>query len=66
LAPGCPVLRVEVAFAVAWEGAATAADVLDRRTRLGLVPADAAAAAPAVAQIVQRWHPAAAPATRAG
>ncbi len=66
LAPGCAVLGVEVAFAVAWEGAVTVADVLDRRTRLGLVPADAAAAAPAAAKIVQHWQAATAAEARAG
>ncbi len=39
----------EVAWAVRHEGALTADDVLDRRTRIGLVPTDRAAAAPAVA-----------------
>jgi glycerol-3-phosphate dehydrogenase len=66
LAPGCPVLGVEAAFAVAWEGARTTADVLDRRTRLGLVPADAAAVAPAVAGIVAAWSTGRAASARAG
>ena len=56
LAPGLPVLGVEVAFAAAWEGAATTSDVLDRRTRLGLVPSDAAAARDAVDRIVEQWQ----------
>jgi glycerol-3-phosphate dehydrogenase len=55
LASGCPVLGVEAAFAVAWEGARVAADVLDRRTRLGLVPADASMAAAGVERIVSEW-----------
>ena len=38
----------EVAWAVRHEGALTADDVLDRRTRIGLVPTDRAAAEPAV------------------
>jgi glycerol-3-phosphate dehydrogenase len=38
IAPGLPVLRCEVGWAVAAEGALTAADV-DRRLRLDLVPA---------------------------
>ncbi|QQQ76971.1 glycerol-3-phosphate dehydrogenase/oxidase [Saccharothrix sp. 6-C] len=38
----------EVAWAVRHEGALTADDVLDRRTRVGLVPAERAAAEPAV------------------
>ena len=66
LAPGCPVLGVEAAFAVAWEGARTTADVLDRRTRLGLVPADAAAVAPVVARIVAAWSTGRATNARAG
>ncbi|MEU4738897.1 glycerol-3-phosphate dehydrogenase/oxidase [Actinosynnema sp. NPDC023658] len=42
----------EVAWAVRHEGALTADDVLDRRTRIGLVPADRAAAEPAVTRQV--------------
>ncbi|GLW64191.1 glycerol-3-phosphate dehydrogenase [Actinomadura rubrobrunea] len=45
-APGLPVLRVELAWALRHEGALDAADLLDRRTRIGLVPADRAAALP--------------------
>ena len=55
LAPGVPVLGVEVVFGLAWEGAAGADDILHRRTRLGLVPADAEAARPAVERIVESW-----------
>lgn len=66
LAADCPVLGVEVAFAVAWEGARNAEDVLDRRTRLGLVPADAEAAAPAVARIVDAWGSGGAAGSRVG
>ncbi len=55
LAPSVPVLGVEVAFGLAWEGASSVEDVLQRRTRLGLVPVDEAAAAPAAARIVQEW-----------
>ncbi|HEX3779910.1 MAG TPA: glycerol-3-phosphate dehydrogenase/oxidase [Pseudonocardiaceae bacterium] len=46
------VLGAEVAWAVAREGALSAEDVLDRRTRLGLVDADRAAALPAVTALV--------------
>ncbi|MFK4791210.1 FAD-dependent oxidoreductase [Microbacterium sp. ZW T5_56] len=53
IAPGVDVLRAEVEFAVRAEGALTADDVLDRRTRIGLVPADRAAAAPAVSELVE-------------
>ncbi|GAA1262465.1 glycerol-3-phosphate dehydrogenase/oxidase [Saccharothrix xinjiangensis] len=38
----------EVAWAVHHEGALTADDILDRRTRIGLVPADRAAAEPSI------------------
>ncbi|MFI9010466.1 glycerol-3-phosphate dehydrogenase/oxidase [Actinosynnema sp. NPDC053489] len=48
-AEGAAVASVgEVAWAVRHEGALTPDDVLDRRTRTGLVPADRAAAEPAV------------------
>jgi len=52
LAPGVPVLGVEIAWALRHEGARTVEDLLDRRTRLGLVPTDADAARPAVERIV--------------
>lgn len=54
LVPGCPVLGVEVAFALDYEAAHGSADIMERRTRLDLVPQDAAAARPAVERIVQR------------
>lgn len=41
LAAEVPTLGVEIAFGAQWEGASTVADLLDRRTRIGLVPADA-------------------------
>lgn len=37
---GIDVLRAEFEFAVTHEGALTAEDIVDRRTRIGLVPAD--------------------------
>ncbi len=46
--PGYPVTGAEVLWAVRHEGALDAEDVLDRRTRIGLVPADRAAASDAV------------------
>jgi glycerol-3-phosphate dehydrogenase len=49
---GVEVTAAEVAFAVRHEGALDADDVLHRRTRLGLVPADAAASQEVVADIV--------------
>jgi glycerol-3-phosphate dehydrogenase len=48
LAPGLDVLGVEVLHAVRAEGALDVDDVLDRRTRIGLVPRDRAAARPTV------------------
>ncbi|MEO3784802.1 glycerol-3-phosphate dehydrogenase/oxidase [Actinocorallia sp. B10E7] len=44
--PGRPYLAVEWAWALAHEGALDAGDLLDRRTRVGLVEADRAAALP--------------------
>lgn len=52
VADGIEVIRAEVAFAVRAEGALDADDVLDRRTRIGLVPQDRDAAAGAVSDIV--------------
>ncbi|MFB7600382.1 glycerol-3-phosphate dehydrogenase/oxidase [Streptomyces sp. NPDC056160] len=43
---GHPVTRAELVWAVRHEGALDEADLLDRRTRIGLVPADRAAALP--------------------
>ncbi len=54
IAPGVPVLRSEVAWAVRAEGAVTAADVLDRRLRLDLVPAWRAAAESYVQDVLDR------------
>jgi glycerol-3-phosphate dehydrogenase len=47
VAPGVPVLGVELLWAVRAEGALTVEDVIERRTRAGLVPewADAVRAA---------------------
>lgn len=42
--PGHPVTAAELLWAVRHEGALDEADVLDRRTRIGLVPTDRAAA----------------------
>ena len=52
LAPGVPALAVEVLAAVERQGALGAEDVLDRRTRLGQVPAWREAAALAVAELL--------------
>lgn len=52
VADGIDVIRAEVTFAVRAEGALDAEDVLDRRTRIGLVPQDRDAAAGVVSDIV--------------
>ncbi|MET7455705.1 glycerol-3-phosphate dehydrogenase/oxidase [Streptomyces sp. NPDC005574] len=45
--PGHPVTRAELLWAVRHEGALDTADILDRRTRIGLVPEDRTASLPA-------------------
>ncbi len=45
--PDCPVTLAELVFAVTHEGAHDVDDLLDRRTRVGLVPADRHLAMPA-------------------
>lgn len=52
LADGLAVTGAEVLFALRHEGALDADDVLDRRTRLGLVPAERRAALPAVRDLL--------------
>ncbi|WP_282958204.1 glycerol-3-phosphate dehydrogenase C-terminal domain-containing protein, partial [Couchioplanes caeruleus] len=47
VAPGLDVTGAELLFAVRHEGALTEDDLLDRRTRLGLVPEDRVRAVPA-------------------
>ncbi|WP_412542451.1 glycerol-3-phosphate dehydrogenase/oxidase [Longispora sp. K20-0274] len=47
VAPGSEVTRAELDWAVRHEGALDEGDLLDRRTRIGLVPVDRAAAVPA-------------------
>lgn len=54
VAPGIPLTAAEVVWAVRQEGALDAADVLHRRTRIGLVPADLEVAMPAVTDLVTR------------
>lgn len=51
IADDIEVTRAEVEFAFTHEGALSVDDVLDRRTRIGLVPADRDRARPAVEQI---------------
>ncbi|WKD61267.1 Aerobic glycerol-3-phosphate dehydrogenase [Corynebacterium ciconiae DSM 44920] len=50
---GLDITRAEIAFAVTHEGALTVDDVLDRRTRIGLVERDRTAAYEEVNSIVQ-------------
>ncbi|GAA4851803.1 glycerol-3-phosphate dehydrogenase/oxidase [Saccharopolyspora rosea] len=54
VAPGLPLSAAEVLWAVRHEGALDAADVLDRRCRVGLVAAEREAALPAVENLVER------------
>ncbi len=53
---GIPVLECELEWALAAEGALTAEDLLERRTRLSLVDAWHEAARPAVESVLERWH----------
>ena len=53
VAEGIDVTRAEVIFAVRAEGALDADDVLDRRTRIGLVAEERTAAADVIAQVVE-------------
>ncbi|NUS55188.1 MAG: glycerol-3-phosphate dehydrogenase, partial [Streptomycetaceae bacterium] len=50
--PGHPVTGAELLWAVRHEGALDEADVLDRRTRIGVVPADREAALETVRSLV--------------
>lgn len=52
VADGIDVLRAEFEFAVTHEGALTAEDILDRRTRIGLVAADRERAAAVAAEFI--------------
>ena len=53
VAPGVPVTLAELLFGVTHEGAADVDDLLDRRTRIGLVPADRALAVPAAERALE-------------
>jgi glycerol-3-phosphate dehydrogenase len=53
--PGSPVTVGVLAWAVRHEGALDVDDLLDRRTRIGLVPADRAAALPAARSVLTDW-----------
>ena len=52
LAPGVPTTGAELLWALRHEGALDVDDLLDRRTRIGLVPVDRAAALPAAQAIL--------------
>lgn len=54
VASGTEITAAEVVWAVRNEGALDVADVLERRTRLALIPGDAEAAAPRVAELVDK------------
>ncbi len=54
LCAGVEVTGAELLFALRHEGALDADDLLDRRTRIGLVPADRRAALPAAEALVQQ------------
>jgi glycerol-3-phosphate dehydrogenase len=54
VAQDSPVTAAEIVWAVRHEGALDVDDVLDRRTRIGLVPADRAKALPRVSELVRR------------
>ncbi|MET7639628.1 glycerol-3-phosphate dehydrogenase/oxidase [Streptomyces sp. NPDC005438] len=52
VAPGQPVTRAELLWAARHEGALDESDLLDRRTRVGLVPEDRAAALESARQVL--------------
>lgn len=52
--PGHPVTRAELVWAVRHEGALDESDILDRRTRIGLVDADRRAARTAAGEALER------------
>ncbi|MEU6564718.1 glycerol-3-phosphate dehydrogenase/oxidase [Nocardia nova] len=57
VAPGIDVMRAEFAYALTHEGALDESDLLDRRTRIGLVPGDRAAALPAAREALAADRP---------
>ncbi|GAA1393288.1 hypothetical protein GCM10009639_26230 [Kitasatospora putterlickiae] len=54
VAEGIDVTRAEIVYALTHEGALDPEDVLHRRTRIGLVPADADRARPTVEEIAAK------------
>lgn len=57
VADGIDVIRAEFEYAVTHEGALTVDDILDRRTRIGLVVADRERAAAAAVELLDHAHP---------
>jgi glycerol-3-phosphate dehydrogenase len=55
VAEGIDVIRAEFEYAVTHEGALTADDILDRRTRIGLVTADRANAQAVAEDLLQEF-----------
>ena len=55
LTPGGVTIAAELAFGLQREGALDAGDLLDRRTRIGLVAADRRAALPAAQAVLKRY-----------
>jgi len=53
VADGIPVTLAELVFGITHEGARTVEDLLDRRTRVGLVPADRELAVPAAERALE-------------
>ncbi|MBM7517821.1 glycerol-3-phosphate dehydrogenase/oxidase [Nocardioides nitrophenolicus] len=53
IAESIPTVWAELFFGVSHEGAADVADLLDRRTRIGLVPADRVLAVPAAERVLE-------------
>ncbi|MDQ3504989.1 MAG: glycerol-3-phosphate dehydrogenase, partial [Actinomycetota bacterium] len=56
--PGLPVTVAELRYAVRHELALTVDDLLDRRTRIGLIPDDRAAALPVAERVLAELTPA--------
>lgn len=55
LVEGVAITREQAEFALTHEGALDADDILDRRTRIGLVPTDRSAAIPSVQGLVDSY-----------
>ena len=52
VAPGCPTIGAELAYAVTHEGALTVEDLIERRTRISFVDADVAPATAAAERLL--------------